>query len=137
MWLHEINLMLYFEGLETSLVAQTVKHLSTMQETQVWSLGWDWPLFLNIFQHLIYINIFISLCKHFSLTAMKQVLINQEDMLLCCITMGKKDDRNLYWSNVVCLIKILSFSLALKIMFSELKQNLTNFVQLWLLILFW
>ena len=28
----------------TSLVAQTVKCLSTMQETQVGSLGWDNPL---------------------------------------------------------------------------------------------
>ena len=30
--------------LEASLVAQTVKHLSTMQETRVWSLGWEDPL---------------------------------------------------------------------------------------------
>ena len=29
---------------ETSLVAQTVKRLSTMQETQVQSLGWEEPL---------------------------------------------------------------------------------------------
>ena len=28
----------------TSLVAQIVKHLSTMQETRVQSLGWDDPL---------------------------------------------------------------------------------------------
>ena len=28
----------------TSLVAQTVKHLSTMRETQVRSLGWEDPL---------------------------------------------------------------------------------------------
>ena len=28
----------------TSLVAQTVKHLSTMWETQVQSLGWEDPL---------------------------------------------------------------------------------------------
>ena len=35
--------MLY--GLETtSLVAQMVKHLSTMQETQVQALGWEDPL---------------------------------------------------------------------------------------------
>ena len=27
-----------------SLVAQTVKHLATMQETQVQSLGWEDPL---------------------------------------------------------------------------------------------
>ena len=27
-----------------SLVAQTIKHLSAMQETQVWSLGWEDPL---------------------------------------------------------------------------------------------
>ena len=30
--------------LMTSLVAQTVKHLSTMWETRVWSLGWEDPL---------------------------------------------------------------------------------------------
>ena len=29
---------------ETSLVAQTVKHLSTMRETRVQSLGWEDPL---------------------------------------------------------------------------------------------
>ena len=28
----------------TSLVAQTVKHLSTMQETRVQALGWEDPL---------------------------------------------------------------------------------------------
>ena len=28
----------------TSLVAQTVKHLATTQETRVWSLGWEDPL---------------------------------------------------------------------------------------------
>ena len=28
----------------TSLVAQTVKHLSTMWETRVWALGWEDPL---------------------------------------------------------------------------------------------
>ena len=30
--------------LKTSLVTQTVKHLSTMWETRVWSLGWEDPL---------------------------------------------------------------------------------------------
>ena len=30
--------------LETSLVAQTVRHLPTMQETRVQSLGWEDPL---------------------------------------------------------------------------------------------
>ena len=30
--------------LRTSLVAQMVKHLSTMQETRVQSLGWEDPL---------------------------------------------------------------------------------------------
>ena len=30
--------------LKASLVAQTVKHLSTMQETRVQSLGWEDPL---------------------------------------------------------------------------------------------
>ena len=30
--------------LQVSLVAQTVKHLSTVQETQVRSLGWEDPL---------------------------------------------------------------------------------------------
>ena len=28
---------------ETSLVAQTVKCVPTMQETQIWSLGWEDP----------------------------------------------------------------------------------------------
>ena len=31
-------------GTETSLVAQMVKHLSTVQETRVRSLGWEDPL---------------------------------------------------------------------------------------------
>ena len=35
------KLLLYAQ---TSLVAQTVKRLSTMRETQVWSLGWEDPL---------------------------------------------------------------------------------------------
>ena len=34
----------YFASMWTSLVAQTVKHLSTMQETWVQSLGWEDPL---------------------------------------------------------------------------------------------
>ena len=34
----------FFGILWTSLVAQTVKHLSTMRETWVWSLGWDHSL---------------------------------------------------------------------------------------------
>ena len=29
---------------ETSLVAQTIKHLSTMRETRIQSLGWEDPL---------------------------------------------------------------------------------------------
>ena len=36
------SLFLFFPG--TSLVAQTVKHLSTMRETWVQSLGWEDPL---------------------------------------------------------------------------------------------
>ena len=31
-------------GHDFSLVAQTVKRLSAMQETRVWSLGWEDPL---------------------------------------------------------------------------------------------
>ena len=38
-----ILLMMSFKS-QTSLVAQTVKHLSTMQETWVRSLGWKDPL---------------------------------------------------------------------------------------------
>ena len=30
--------------METSLAAQMVKRLSTMCETQIWSLGWEDPL---------------------------------------------------------------------------------------------
>ena len=37
-------LLLSKEYFWTSLVAQTVKHLSTMLETQVQSLGWEDPL---------------------------------------------------------------------------------------------
>ena len=136
MWLHEINLMLLFwrtrdfsGGSDSKASVYNAGDPGLIPGSGLALIFKYFPTF-NLHQHFY-------LCKHFSLTAMKQVLINQEDMLLCCITMGKKDDRNLYWSNVVCLIKILSFSLALKIMFSELKQNLTNFVQLWLLILFW
>ena len=33
--------MLCLGQLWASLVAQTVKHLPVMQETQVWSLGWE------------------------------------------------------------------------------------------------
>ena len=35
---------LIFQGYETSLVAQMVKHLLTMRETRVWYLGWEDPL---------------------------------------------------------------------------------------------
>ena len=31
-------------SMQASLVAQMVKHLSAMQETRVWSLGWEDPL---------------------------------------------------------------------------------------------
>ena len=34
-----------------SLVAQMVKNLPTMQETQVWSLGWEEPLEKGIATH--------------------------------------------------------------------------------------
>ena len=36
---------------KASLVAQTVKHLSAMQETQVRSLGWEDPLEKEIAAH--------------------------------------------------------------------------------------
>ena len=36
--------MFWGGGVWTSLVAQMVKHLPTMQETQSWSLGWEDPL---------------------------------------------------------------------------------------------
>ena len=39
--------LIYLEEVSTymtSLVAQTVKHLSTMRETQVRALGWEDPL---------------------------------------------------------------------------------------------
>ena len=35
---------MYIPYLATSLVAQMVKCLPTMQETRVWSLGWEDPL---------------------------------------------------------------------------------------------
>ena len=34
-----------------SLVAQTVKNLPAMQETQVWSLGWEDPLEMGTATH--------------------------------------------------------------------------------------
>ena len=39
-----LALLIYLMYLEASLVAQRVKHLSTMQETRVRSLGWEYPL---------------------------------------------------------------------------------------------
>ena len=36
--------MFWGGGVWTSLVAQMVKHLPTMRETQIWSLGWEDPL---------------------------------------------------------------------------------------------
>ena len=41
---NSITLGLGVQHLKTSLAAQTVKHLSTMWETRVWSLGWEDPL---------------------------------------------------------------------------------------------
>ena len=35
-------------------MAQTVKNLSAMQETQVWSLGWEDPLEKGMAIHSIY-----------------------------------------------------------------------------------
>ena len=54
---HMANLCLGFlrtlqTSLWTSLVAQTVKHLSTMQETWVRSLGWEDPLEKEMAIHL-------------------------------------------------------------------------------------
>ena len=37
-------LFVFIELMQCSLVAQTVKNLRAMQETQVWSLGWENPL---------------------------------------------------------------------------------------------
>ena len=39
-----LALLIYLMYLEASLVAQTVKHLSTMWETGVRALGWEDPL---------------------------------------------------------------------------------------------
>ena len=39
-----MNLTIYLLISETSLVAQMVKRLSIMWETQVWALGWEDPL---------------------------------------------------------------------------------------------
>ena len=39
-----VNILIYSQFLWTSLVAQTVKHLSIMQETRVRALGWEDPL---------------------------------------------------------------------------------------------
>ena len=40
----EYNDFIILTGMVASLVAQTVKRLSTMRETQVQSLGWEDPL---------------------------------------------------------------------------------------------
>ena len=40
-------------GHDFSLVAQTVKRLSAMQETRVWSLGWEDPLEKEMATHSI------------------------------------------------------------------------------------
>ena len=46
MWQLFVTAVLGLREIETSqaLVAQTVKHLSTMRETRVQSLGWEDPL---------------------------------------------------------------------------------------------
>ena len=41
---HQWKEYLWSSNIRASLVAQTVKHLSAMQETQVWSLVWEDPL---------------------------------------------------------------------------------------------
>ena len=43
-FINEETLIRYFlKVLKTSLVAQRIKHLHAMQETQVRSLGWEYP----------------------------------------------------------------------------------------------
>ena len=50
--MNESVLITYSSGSpRTSLVAQTVKSLPTMQETQVWSLGWEDPLVKEMATH--------------------------------------------------------------------------------------
>ena len=60
---------MYFCGicLKTSLVTQTVKSLLPMQETQVWSLGWEDPLEKDmatmvsvVISHLSFLILFIK-----------------------------------------------------------------------------
>ena len=41
----------YMVNVGASLVAQMVKHLSAIQETQVWSLGWEDPLEKEMVTH--------------------------------------------------------------------------------------
>ena len=41
-WLKKMCILWYY--IRASLVAQMVKHLSTMQETRVWSMGQEDPL---------------------------------------------------------------------------------------------
>ena len=45
------QIIFHYRLLETSLVAQMVKHLSTMQETQVRSLGMEDPLEKEVATH--------------------------------------------------------------------------------------
>ena len=50
-------IFILFYVLRTSLVAQTVKRLSTMQETRVRSLGWEDPLEKEMAIHSMYLHI--------------------------------------------------------------------------------
>ena len=36
--------VMFWVNIYDSLVAQTVKRLPAMRETQIWSLGWEYPL---------------------------------------------------------------------------------------------
>ena len=50
---HSIIIYLAVKNVLTSLVAQMVKHLPTMWETQVRSLGWDVPLEKEMATHFL------------------------------------------------------------------------------------
>ena len=47
-----MTIYLFYSQYRAFMVAQMVKNLPAMQETQVWSLGWEDPLEKGITTHL-------------------------------------------------------------------------------------
>ena len=56
-------------------VTQLAKNLSAMQETWVWSLGWEDPLEKKTATSSSILNIFLKLISHGSLTILKILVV--------------------------------------------------------------